>query len=129
VNSQALPLFIVQRSYFIVCPLLPFSPSSVVLYCLFRAPYDRGNARGDKGDLEGAIADHSNAIELNPHFAEAYANRRLNLLAQGKAMDAERDFAACLKLNRELKAYLDRRIKEIKERRPARPKAAVHALP
>jgi tetratricopeptide (TPR) repeat protein len=35
----------------------------------------RGIVRGDKGDLDGAIADFSRALELDPKFAKALYNR------------------------------------------------------
>jgi tetratricopeptide (TPR) repeat protein len=37
--------------------------------------YNRGVAKGAKGDLDGAIADYSKAIELKPDYAEPYNNR------------------------------------------------------
>ena len=39
------------------------------------AYYNRGNAKDDKGDLDGAIADYNRAIELDPKLAIAYNNR------------------------------------------------------
>ncbi len=36
---------------------------------------NRGNAKKDKGDLDGAIADFNRAIELDPKLAIAYYNR------------------------------------------------------
>ena len=39
--------------------------------------FNSGLARQTKGDLDGAIADYSKAIELNPKIAEAYNNRGL----------------------------------------------------
>jgi tetratricopeptide (TPR) repeat protein len=38
---------------------------------------NRGNARGDKGDLDGAIQDYNEAIRLKPDDAEAFYNRGL----------------------------------------------------
>jgi tetratricopeptide (TPR) repeat protein len=37
--------------------------------------FNRGTARYGKGDLDGAIADFTKAIELNPQDAAAYFNR------------------------------------------------------
>ena len=62
------------------------SRRTVFLFALFSASALFGqttanefNARGvgkrAKGDLEGAIADFTKAIELNPEFAAAYNNR------------------------------------------------------
>jgi tetratricopeptide (TPR) repeat protein len=36
---------------------------------------NRGNARGDKGDLDGALQDYGEAIRLKPDYAAAYNNR------------------------------------------------------
>jgi tetratricopeptide (TPR) repeat protein len=37
--------------------------------------YNRGLAKQDKGDLDGAIADYNRAIELDPKYFFAYNNR------------------------------------------------------
>ncbi|KGG14973.1 MULTISPECIES: tetratricopeptide repeat protein [unclassified Prochlorococcus] len=36
---------------------------------------DRGCDKDDQKDSKGAIEDYNKAIELNPNYAEAYANR------------------------------------------------------
>ena len=36
---------------------------------------NRGIARNDKGDLDGAIADFNKAISINPNISEVYNNR------------------------------------------------------
>src|SRR5437667_9864535 len=36
---------------------------------------NRGNAKGAAGDLDGAIADYTHALQLDPKLAEAYYNR------------------------------------------------------
>jgi TPR repeat len=38
--------------------------------------HNRGATKQAKGDLDGAIADYSKAIELKPDFAEAYKSRQ-----------------------------------------------------
>src|SRR2546421_2135171 len=45
---------------------------------------DSGNVKYRRGDLDGAIADYTHAIELDPKFARAYENR-------GVAKGAKRD--------------------------------------
>ncbi len=40
-----------------------------------KAYYNRGNARKAKNDLDGAIADYSEAIRLEPQNASRYGNR------------------------------------------------------
>jgi tetratricopeptide (TPR) repeat protein len=37
--------------------------------------YRGGIAKKANGDLDGAIADYTKAIELNPRYAAAYVNR------------------------------------------------------
>src|SRR6266496_4268886 len=36
---------------------------------------NRGNAKSDKGDLDGAIANYTHALQLDPKLAAAYENR------------------------------------------------------
>src|SRR2546423_1428188 len=43
---------------------------------------NRGNARKGKGDLDGAIADYTKALEQNPKYAEAFYNRGIALQAK-----------------------------------------------
>ena len=40
--------------------------------------FNRGNVKGDLGDYQGAIADYTKAIEINPQDAAAYNNRCWN---------------------------------------------------
>jgi len=60
--------------------------------------FDRGVARFDKGDLDGAIADWTQAIRLNPQLAEAYTNRGLARAHKGDLDGAIADFEMFLKL-------------------------------
>jgi tetratricopeptide (TPR) repeat protein len=69
-----------------------------------------------KGDLARAIADYDQAIALNRNYAEAYAQRGLARLQQGKEVEAEKDFARCLELAPEMWASLAPRIKELKSK-------------
>jgi tetratricopeptide (TPR) repeat protein len=43
--------------------------------CTARSYYDRGFARQDKGDLDGAIIDYTRAIHADPKFTLAYFSR------------------------------------------------------
>ena len=54
----------------------PEYPGSIELNPKFDAAYyNRGNARLNKDDYDGAIADYSKAIELNPKNVKAHYNR------------------------------------------------------
>jgi Flp pilus assembly protein TadD len=55
--------------------------------------YNRGIAKNDKRDWDGAIADYSKAIELNPKLASAYNNRGVAKRAKGDQAGADADFA------------------------------------
>ena len=67
----------------ISCTRLPDAspePRSAKMY------YDRAFARHKKGDLDGAIADYTKAIELDPKFALAYYSRSV---ARGRKGDRD----------------------------------------
>jgi tetratricopeptide (TPR) repeat protein len=53
----------------------------------------RGTAYWIKGQLDRAIADYTQAIRLDPEYAEAYHNRGLAYAARGDAPQAEADQA------------------------------------
>ena len=59
---------------------------------------NRGNAKKAKGDLDGAIADYSKAIERIPEYANAYYNRGNAKKARGDQVGADADFAQAAKL-------------------------------
>jgi Flp pilus assembly protein TadD len=54
---------------------------------------DRGNAKSARGDLDGAIADYSQAIELAPKDAIAYVKRGIAKEAKGDQAGADEDVA------------------------------------
>ena len=56
------------------------------------AYYNRGNAYDDKGDVDRAIADYTEAIRLDPKFALAYNNRGNAYKAKGNSGRARADF-------------------------------------
>ncbi len=55
---------------------------------LAEAYNNRGSARSDNNDLQGAMADYDEAIRLKPDLAEAYYNR-------GRAREENNDLASC----------------------------------
>ncbi|MBL8131418.1 MAG: TIR domain-containing protein [Anaerolineae bacterium] len=61
----------------------------------FRA---RGLVRADVGDLEGALADYSRAIVLDPTFVDALLSRGHLLLRLGRPAEAEADFTQIIAL-------------------------------
>jgi Tfp pilus assembly protein PilF len=66
----------------------------------------RGKARETRGDLDGAFADYTKAIDLDTGYALAYANRASVLAIKGRIVEATKDFQMCLKLNRALGEFL-----------------------
>jgi tetratricopeptide (TPR) repeat protein len=64
-----------------------------------RAWEGRGQARLNKGDLEGALTDFDRAIELKPDLAKAYANRALTRYALDNERGAEADAAKAIELD------------------------------
>jgi tetratricopeptide (TPR) repeat protein len=71
--------------------------------------YQSGLARKAKGDLDGAIADYSKAIEINPRYAEAFVNRGVARKAKGDLSGAIADYDKALALDPGLKeAYNNR---------------------
>src|SRR5690349_9351940 len=71
--------------------------------------FERGNDHVRSGDYDIAIAEYSNAIELNPAHAESYANRGGAYLAQGEYTRAAADYDFAIKLDPTLaEAYYNR---------------------
>ena len=54
--------------------------------------YNRGKAYYNLGEYEKAIADFTQAINMNPDFAEAYQSRGIAYQASGDYQKADRDF-------------------------------------
>jgi Flp pilus assembly protein TadD len=61
-----------------------------------RAYIDQGNARADRGDLAGAIADYTQALTLNPQNAMAYNNRGNAHADRGNLAGAIADYTQAL---------------------------------
>lgn len=71
----------------------------------------RGDARWKKGNLDGAIADYTKAIELDPSFAAAYFNRGAVRNRKDDSEGAMADYSKAIELNPNLAdAYLYRGI-------------------
>ncbi|WP_071190276.1 tetratricopeptide repeat protein [Trichormus sp. NMC-1] len=60
---------------------------------------NRGNTRSDLGDFEGAIADYTQAIQINSHYVDAYYNRGNAHSDLGNYEAAIDDFSLVIKIN------------------------------
>lgn len=60
--------------------------------------FRRGTARNVRGDVDGAVADHTAAIAGDPAAADAYLARGLALVRLGRDAEAEADLAAAVRL-------------------------------
>jgi tetratricopeptide (TPR) repeat protein len=60
---------------------------------------ERGTVRRDKGDLDGAIADYTKAIELEPRFAKSWCNRATSRDLKGDLDGAIADYSRALELD------------------------------
>jgi len=61
--------------------------------------FNRGYAKQAKGDLDGAIADYTHALELDPKHASVYNNRGNAKRAKGDLDGAIADYARALELD------------------------------
>jgi tetratricopeptide (TPR) repeat protein len=69
----------------------------------------RGNARARKANVNGAIADYTKAIELDPNSADAYHNRGMMRHKKQDADNAIADYSKAIELNPQFTdAYLNR---------------------
>lgn len=60
---------------------------------------NRGVAKQNKGDLEGALADYNHALQLSPYYAIPYNNRGLIKTAKGDLDGAIEDFNRALQID------------------------------
>jgi len=68
-----------------------------------------GLAKANTNDFDGAIAEYSEAIRLDPNFADAFYNRGLAREEKGNLDDAIQDFSRAIALNpRHALAYTER---------------------
>jgi lipoprotein NlpI len=70
---------------------------------------NRGNAKRDKSDLDGAIADYNRALELDPKFAAAYNNRGIAKVRKDDFDGAIADYSRALELDPKFAAAYRRR--------------------
>ncbi|TRV66973.1 MAG: tetratricopeptide repeat protein, partial [Microcystis panniformis Mp_MB_F_20051200_S6] len=62
------------------------------------AYYNRGNAKSDLGDKQGAIADYNQAIKIKPDYAAAYNNRGNAKSDLGDKQGAIADYNQAIKI-------------------------------
>ena len=60
---------------------------------------NRGNARSDLGDFEGAIEDYTQAIQINPNYTDVYYNRGNAHYELGDLESAIEDYTQAIKIN------------------------------
>jgi tetratricopeptide (TPR) repeat protein len=72
-----------------------------------------GIAKVAKGNLDGAIADFTEVIKINPNYPEAYVNRGLVRFQQGLKSQAEQDFARSLAVKPSPKSFIETRVSQI----------------
>jgi tetratricopeptide (TPR) repeat protein len=60
---------------------------------------ERGLAKNDKGDLDGAIADYNHALELDPKFIRAFGNRGEARRTKGDMDGAITDYSRVIELD------------------------------
>ena len=70
---------------------------------------NRGIAKVKKGDIDGAIADYSRALKLDPKFADAYTNRGIAKVRKDDFDGAIADYSRALKLDPKFAAAYRRR--------------------
>ncbi len=109
-----IPLYIVLLAYFVFLGSSTFSrtkvwKNSISLWTNVIEQYpktihawnDRGNAKANSGDSQGAIMDFNKAIQLDPQNAMAYNNRGNANGKTGKFSEAINDFNIAIELNSE----------------------------
>ena len=62
------------------------------------AASERGNAKLNKGDLDGALAEFTRAIEIDPSYAGAYADRGIVKWKKGDARGTLADYTRAIEI-------------------------------
>ena len=70
--------------------------------------FNRGILKYDRGDLYGAIADYTKAIEINPNDADAFFNRALAKEDLRDYYGAIADYTKSIEINPEVDVYINR---------------------
>ena len=86
-------LLLLGLLFIVVGPVQSQTHASAVDY------YNRGNGRGAKGDLEGAIGDYTKAIEIDPRYVGAYNSRGLARGAKGDLEGAIADYSKVIEID------------------------------
>jgi tetratricopeptide (TPR) repeat protein len=60
--------------------------------------YNSGRIKQNRGDVDGAIADYSRAIQLKPDYVDAYVNRGLAKKTKGDLAGAIEDYSKAIEL-------------------------------
>src|SRR5947208_1627865 len=95
--------------FLLVCVLLNVAVTQAQVNRSLAIDYfNRGSTKLDAGDLDGAMADFSRAIELDRHYAAPYFNRGLVRRRKADYDGAITDFSKAIELNPIAEAYLDR---------------------
>lgn len=87
----------------------------------FGTYYGRARELRKTGDLDGAIADFTTAIKLRPDMGPFYFERGTTYLEMNRDEEAERDFVQALALEPRLKATIETRRGEAKQKREKTP--------
>ena len=74
--------------------------------------YNRGIAYSEKGEVERAVEDYTQAIALKPDYADAYYSRGGAFLRLGEREKAEADLTTARNMGAEAITALDKILKD-----------------